>query len=101
MTREEMIKRSWKPYMGIDYKHPRMDEPIQCMLISINFDDEVMELQPYDDNYYAQSFFSAIQNCSIPKRLKVVALNGEKVTDEIGQALAKKLENFKTKNPSQ
>ena len=101
MTREEMIKRSWKPYMSIDYKHPRMKEPIQCMLVSINFDDEVMELQPYDDNYYAQSFFSAIQNCSIPKRLKVVALNGEKVKDKIVGTEVKKQENFSTINPAE
>ena len=100
MNREEMIKRCWKPYMEIMYKHPRMEDGISCMLISINFDDEVMELQPYDDNNYLQSFFSAIQNCSISKRLKAVYVDGKKVEDKIPEAVIKKQESFDTTNPS-
>ena len=100
MNRDEFMKRSWKPYMSIEYKHPRMNEGILCMLISVHFDDEIMELQPFDDNYYQQSFFSAIQNCSIPKRLKVVAFDGKKVVDEIKKTSGKKQENFQTTNPA-
>lgn len=100
MDRDEFVKRSWKPYMTIEYKHPRMKEGILCMLCSVHFDDEIMELQPFDDNYYQQSFFSAIQNCSIPKRLKVVTLNGKKVEDKIKETTVKKQENFKTTNPA-
>lgn len=100
MSREEMVKRSWKPYMMIEYKHTRMMEGIRCMLISINFDDEIMELQPIGDNYYSQSFFSSIQNCSLPKKLKVVSLNGKKIEDKIYMTRGKVQESMMTLNPT-
>jgi len=94
------MKIKWKPYMGIDYKNPRMKESIYCMLISINFDDEILELHPIGDNYYQQSFFSSIQNCSIAKRLRIAAKEGHVVKEEIPSTISKQQKNFKNTMPA-
>jgi hypothetical protein len=99
MNRDEMIKRHWKPYMIVHYKHPRMHEGIDCMLISIHFDDEIVELQPFGENHYQQSFFSGIQNISIPKRLKAVSIGGKKVEREPLVVSNKILKGFNNTNP--
>lgn len=48
MTRDEMCKRSFKPYMLLDYKTPGMEEPLEVMLISICFDTEICMVQLFD-----------------------------------------------------
>lgn len=84
--------------MCIRYKHVRSEKDIECLLISINFDDEVMELQPIGENYYQQSFFTSIKNCFISlRKLKAVAINGVKVKEEqIPTCDNKVLQNFKS-----
>ena len=81
MTRDEMLKIGFKPYMEIHYRHPRMKDAILCLLIEIDFDEESMTLQPvFGDDYVNKDFFANIQHCFIPKKkMKVVVIDGEKI----------------------
>lgn len=81
MTRDEMVKRSWRPYMTIDYQDEGMKHPAQCLLSAINFDAEILTLTPLNDFYEQEEFPANLKYCSIRKRLKIVAKDGKKVTD--------------------
>lgn len=81
MTREEMVKRHWKPYMAINYQDKGMKHPAECLLSAIDFDAELLTLTPIDDFYEQKEFKAPIQFCSIPKRMKAIAINGEKITE--------------------
>jgi len=85
MTREEMLKQSWKAYMEINYKHPRMKEPILCLLVQIDFDDESMTLQPlFGKKYINEDFIANINHCSIPpKKMQAAFVEGKKVKPEL------------------
>ena|ERR1700679_4017645 len=74
------------PYMEIHYKHPRMEQPILCLLIEIDFDEESMTLQPlFGEEYISKDFIAGIQHCSIPKkRMKIARLHGKKINDKTG-----------------
>ena len=76
-----MLKIGFKPYMEINYKHPRMDNPILCLLVEINFDDESMTLQPmWGEDYLKEDFIAFISHCEIPrKKMSAEIINGEKV----------------------
>ena len=83
MTREELIKRSWKAFQVIEYMVPRMDKPAECLLLSVQFDDELMVLQPLDPQFKKDDFIASIKYCSVPKKkIAAVALNGKKIKDE-------------------
>jgi len=79
-----MLKIGFKPYMEIDYKHPRMEQHLLCLLIEIDFDEEIMTLQPlFGEDYINKDFIAAIQHCSIPKKkMGVSAINGEIVKNK-------------------
>lgn len=81
MTRDEMVKRHWKSYMVINYKDEGMQEPAECLLSAIDFDAEILTLTPISKNYFQDEFKANLKFCSIPKRMKAVAINGEKITD--------------------
>lgn len=75
MTREEMTKRSWKGYMVILYQEKRMPEPIECLLLEIDFEAEIMTLCPIDEHYQNKDFPANIKYCSVPEKvteLKIV-----------------------------
>lgn len=81
MTREEMVKRLWKPFMSIDYQDTGMQYPAECLLSAIDFDAEILTLTPIHEYYKQQDFKANLKFCSIPKRLKAVTLNGKKKED--------------------
>jgi len=68
MTREELIKYRFKAYMEIDYRHLRMEEPIRCMLVSVNFDDNVMIVCPIDPDYENKDFTTSTDYCFMPPK---------------------------------
>lgn len=84
MSREEMLKVNWKAYMEIHYKHPRMNEPLLCLLVEIDFDEESLTLQPlFGEDYINKDFYAGIQFCSIPTRkMKTAVLHGKKVDNK-------------------
>jgi hypothetical protein len=67
MTREKMIKTKWIPYMKILYKTTNMENSILCMLCGINFESEVVNLIPLDDNYESEEFFMSINYIELPR----------------------------------
>lgn len=72
MTREEMVKRAYKPYMVILYRQRYFLEAktIECLLVSIDFDNELVTLQPLESANYdilTSTFITSISNCSFPK----------------------------------
>ena len=81
MTREEMVKKHWKPYSIVLYQDKGMKFPAECLLSGIDFDAEILTLTPIDDFYEQNEFRAAIQFCSIPKRIKAVAINDVKVKE--------------------
>lgn len=85
MNRDEMVKRSWKPYMILHYQNKRMEYPVECLLVMADFDDEIFELQPLDqDTYEQQTFFTSIENVHVPKKkMKAVYVGGRKVVDQV------------------
>jgi len=74
MTREEMVKRPFKPYMILIF-HDR-DKDVEMMLLAAHFDNEVFTLVPVDTDFYEdESITVSILKVSFPKRkakLKVV-----------------------------
>ena len=68
MTRDEMCKRSWKPYMSIDYKTDRMELAVECLLSEINFDNETMTLTPINEMYEQKDFVANIKFCSVTRK---------------------------------
>lgn len=81
MSREEMVKRHWKPYMIVHYKDNGMDYDAECLLCAIDFDAELLTLMPINEFYDQKEFQANLKYCSVPKRLKAVSVNGIKITD--------------------
>lgn len=68
MTREEMIKKHWKPYMTILYQDRGMKKPVECMLSAIDFDSEILTLTPFpDSSYEPNEFCGHIQFCTVQR----------------------------------
>lgn len=68
MTREQMIKTNWKPYMKIEFKTLSMENPIICILLAINFESEILTLLPVDtETYEPDEVFMSIQYIFIPR----------------------------------
>jgi len=78
MTREEMVKRHWKPYMIIQYQDHGMTHPAECLLSAIDFDAEILTLTPINEFYEQKEFDANLKYCSI-KRLKVESVHGNKI----------------------
>ena len=71
MTREEMVKKAYKPYMVIMYKvrHYSEFKQIECLLVAVDFDNELMTLQPLEDGNFEveeATFVTSISNCIVP-----------------------------------
>lgn len=67
MTREEMVKTKWKPYMTVMWQNKKGKEPVECLLVGINFDDEIAILQPMSDTYFDLDFHANIKHVELPK----------------------------------
>lgn len=80
MTREQMVKRSWKPYETILYQDAGMKFPAKCLLSEIDFDAEILTLTPLNDFYNQTEFKANLQFCQLPK-MKAAAVNGKKVIE--------------------
>lgn len=79
MTREELMKRSWKAYQEINYQPPRMDIPVPCLLVSVDFDGEMMCLQPIPSMYAKDDFWANTLHCFVSKKKMEPAAIGGKI----------------------
>lgn len=72
MDREKFVKLRFKAYQEVDYKDSRMEIPCRCMLVGINFDNELLTLHVIDETYEGEDFPAPIQFCELPYiRLRV------------------------------
>lgn len=55
--------------MLLDFNHPRISKSCDCILISIDFDNETVVLQPIDGSGYEPiEFTTTIANIELPKK---------------------------------
>ncbi len=66
MTREQFIKTRFKAYQPINYVM-RNKTTVECLLIAVHFDRELLTLDPLDKiMYHDEEFVSHIKDCYIP-----------------------------------
>jgi hypothetical protein len=73
MTREQFVKYSFRAYMLLDYIHPRLDKHVECMLIEIDFDNELFCLKVMDTDFgipnsHYDTFYTSIRQVELPKK---------------------------------
>lgn len=83
VEREKFVNRKWGAYQLVIYKNDRMRNwdggngiEIECMVCAVNFDDNIMLLQPVPkDIFQAEDFWANIDNIELmPKKpeLKII-----------------------------
>lgn len=77
MTKEEFSKRSFRHSMPYNFKCPRTDRIIECLVIAVNFDGGTLKLWPIPENVYivdgSDEFWVSYEYCHLPKhKLKAI-----------------------------
>jgi hypothetical protein len=68
MTRGQFVKVKFMAYMPINYIQPSNKEVIECLLVGIDFEDQLLTLEPVDKVYYKdEQFVARCENCTFPK----------------------------------
>ena len=70
-----MMKKRWVGYELIEYRPPRKEDVVyECMLIAVDFEQELFKLEPIDKEMYEDtSFWVRVEYCKRPApRLKKV-----------------------------
>lgn len=62
-----MLKTRFKPYMMLGYKTERMEAELECMLIEINFDDEIALVSFIEPLKNTQEHILNLAHLYIPK----------------------------------
>jgi len=81
VTSTEFAKRKWQHSELIVFTHPRFNNvTVECMLIAVDFDQELLKLEPMDKSIYEEiPFWSRIEYCECPRpKLKIVKSNKDK-----------------------
>lgn len=73
-----MVKISWKAYMKITYKTDHMKVGADCMLLSIDFENELLNLVPFDDIHQENEFTANLRHCELYKRPPFEVVNDDK-----------------------
>lgn len=73
MTREKFVTYKFKAYQLIDFKHRNLDKVVECMLVSVDFDTEIIMLRPFPNaNLFKEDFPAHISSCELTRpKLKV------------------------------
>jgi hypothetical protein len=74
MTREEFIKKRWVGYELIEFRPPKKEDIVyECMLLAIDFEQDLFKLEPVDKEMYEdESFWARVEYCKRPApKLKV------------------------------
>ena len=68
MERDKICKIQWRAFMHVIYNTPRMVVPCDCMVVSINFDDETAILRPIDKEMYIdEDIFANLKYVELPR----------------------------------
>ena len=68
MGRKELLKRTWRANQGIEYTHPRLGNTKTMLLVSIDFDKEILGLAPMSGEYKNEVFHVNARHCKVLKR---------------------------------
>jgi hypothetical protein len=71
MTEDQFKRYSYKPFMFLDYWHPRYpNEVVHCLLVEVNFDDHIFKLSPFEELNEGgkYDFYTGIKNVYLPER---------------------------------
>lgn len=73
MKREEFTKKRWKGYEIIEFRPPNKEIVYECMLLAIDFEQDLFKLEPFDKEMYQdESFWARVEYCKRPRpKLKV------------------------------
>lgn len=74
MTRDDFMKIKFKAYQFIDFKHHSLKDPVEVLLVAVNYDTEILTLRQIpNSNYFEEEDFHAhISQCKISRpKLKV------------------------------
>ena len=70
MRREEFIEKRWTAFELIEYRSPRKNDTdfvVECMLIAIDFENELFKLEPIDKEIYEDNqFWARVEYCKRP-----------------------------------
>ena len=67
MTRKEFVKKNFKAYQRINFVSPTNKKTVECLLVAIHFDRELLTLDPLNKVLYLdEEFVSHIKDCYIP-----------------------------------
>jgi hypothetical protein len=67
MTREKFTTIKFTAYMPIIHIQPRSKKETLCMLMAIDFDEDLLTLEPFDKvEYKDEKFIARCENCFIP-----------------------------------
>ena len=75
MEREGFIKKRWQGYEIILYMPKRKDGiEVECMLLAVDFENELFQLEPIDKEIYEdEAFWARAEYCKRPPhKLRVV-----------------------------
>ncbi len=76
MTIKDFTNRKWRHSEHIDYS-PKSKElegiTVLCMLVAIDFEEDLFKLMPFDtETYHQEPFWCRVENCERPPfKLKV------------------------------
>lgn len=69
MTRAEFIKTRWVGYELIEFRPPKKNDVVyECMLLAIDFEQDLFKLKPVDEEMYEdESFWVRVEYCKRPR----------------------------------
>lgn len=70
MTKERFNSLRFKSYMEVDYIHQKLiNGSIPCMLLAVDFDNDVVKLKPvFSEEYEDNEFWCSIEYFDLPKK---------------------------------
>jgi len=71
MEREQFVKYKIQAYQKVYYKSAR-EGLILCMLVGLNYDEEILTLCPIDPEYEKRDFQAHISHCEFYKNSNLI-----------------------------
>jgi len=66
MTKEKFLKYKFNSYMRINFSH--RGTATECMLIGIDFDEGIMKLLPFSNDYLEeQEIYVSCEHCEVAR----------------------------------
>lgn len=67
MTTKEFMKYKFQAFEVIEYKHPHRENFDECMILQIDFINEIILIEPFEkENYHYEIFWVKAEHCRKP-----------------------------------